>query len=284
MHSLKNVYLKRLIVQGENGDLKNRGLKVEMNHIGLPSGSDKAGTNNTADFPDSSIGEGMDITIQGANGHVKKNKTTGSETGSLKSYVSQCSFSAVAVDSASTPPPQPQLPIDNLKLPPIDDRKQRQQLGYSTDMSIGRGMDISIRGDPEGGMSNKENYEQPGDMNDWAVNGDREASEMDDSRIEQLDEKKASEETEEVPCEKEDEVNLSLGKNVEEALFDPVDDVVVEQCCPDVCYRVCPCCIGDPDSPFWQLWYRHRLQVSRYVLSLHHGYCIYIMFSGYFAD
>ena len=52
-------------------------------------------------------------------------------------------------------------------------------------------------------------------------------------------------------------------KHVEEVLIDPVDDVVVEECCPEVCYRVCPCCIGDPDSPFWQLWYRHRLQVSR---------------------
>ena len=53
------------------------------------------------------------------------------------------------------------------------------------------------------------------------------------------------------------------GKNVEEVLEDPVDDVVVEKCCPEICYRICPCCIGDPDSPFWQLWYRHRLQVSR---------------------
>jgi len=52
-------------------------------------------------------------------------------------------------------------------------------------------------------------------------------------------------------------------KHVEEVLYDPVDEVVVEDCCPEVCYRTCPCCIGDPDSPFWQLWYRHRLQVSR---------------------
>ena len=52
-------------------------------------------------------------------------------------------------------------------------------------------------------------------------------------------------------------------KHVQEVLIDPVDDIVVEECCWEVCYRVCPCCIGDPDSPFWQLWYRHRLQVSR---------------------
>ena len=55
----------------------------------------------------------------------------------------------------------------------------------------------------------------------------------------------------------------SAGKNVEEALNDPFDDVVVEDCCPLVCYRVCPCCVGDTESPFWQLWYKHRLQLSR---------------------
>ena len=55
----------------------------------------------------------------------------------------------------------------------------------------------------------------------------------------------------------------SAGKNVEEALNDPFDDIVVEDCCPLVCYRVCPCCVGDNDSPFWQLWYKHRLQLSR---------------------
>ena len=75
-------------MQGENGDLKNRsGLKVEINHvvgsIGGPGGNtgdgnlDKSGNGGAGDnFPDSSIGEGMDITIQGANGHVK-NSTTG---------------------------------------------------------------------------------------------------------------------------------------------------------------------------------------------------------------
>ena len=48
------IYLK-----GENGDLKNRGIKVEINHIGLPSGEKP-----NPDLPDSSIGEGMDISIQ----------------------------------------------------------------------------------------------------------------------------------------------------------------------------------------------------------------------------
>ena len=77
-----------ILLQGENGDLKNRsGLKVEINHvvgsIGGPGDNtgdgnlDKSGNGGAGDnFPDSSIGEGMDITIQGANGHVK-NSTTG---------------------------------------------------------------------------------------------------------------------------------------------------------------------------------------------------------------
>jgi hypothetical protein len=58
----------KMYFQGENGDLKNRGIKVEINHIGLPTGEKP-----NPDLPDSSIGEGMDISIQGANGHVKHN-------------------------------------------------------------------------------------------------------------------------------------------------------------------------------------------------------------------
>merc|ERR1719412_1173916 len=54
-------------------------------------------------------------------------------------------------------------------------------------------------------------------------------------------------------------------KQVEEVMYDPVDEVVVEDCCPPVCYRTCPCCIGDMESPFWQLWYKHRLQISRLI-------------------
>ena len=47
-------------------------------------------------------------------------------------------------------------------------------------------------------------------------------------------------------------------------MYDPVDEVVVMDCCPAVCYRVFPCCKGDPDSPLWQEWYKHRLQISKY--------------------
>ena len=55
---------------------------------------------------------------------------------------------------------------------------------------------------------------------------------------------------------------------VEEVMYDPVDEVVVEDCCPASCYRVFPCCQGDPDSPVWQEWYKHRLQISRYKLNI----------------
>ena len=74
-------------MQGENGDLKNRGLKVEINHLPLGGCKPNANsTNNMVDnFPDSSIGEGMDITIQGANGHVKHNN----DNQSLKSHDSR---------------------------------------------------------------------------------------------------------------------------------------------------------------------------------------------------
>ena len=50
---------------------------------------------------------------------------------------------------------------------------------------------------------------------------------------------------------------------VEEKVEDPVDEIVVEDCCPASCYVRCPCCLGDADSPVWQLWYKHRLQISR---------------------
>lgn len=53
------------------------------------------------------------------------------------------------------------------------------------------------------------------------------------------------------------------GRNVQEKIEDPLDDITVEACCWEVCYRACPCCIGESDSPFWELWYKHRLQVSR---------------------
>ena len=95
-------------------------------------------------MPDSSIGEGMDISIQGANGHVKHNN----DTASLRSH-----------DSVAQP--QPRSNLDLLAPPDPDDK-----FTYS-DMSIGLGMDISIRG--EGDLNEtKESY----DENGWRVGGE----------------------------------------------------------------------------------------------------------------
>ena len=44
---------------------------------------------------------------------------------------------------------------------------------------------------------------------------------------------------------------------------DKPDEVVVMDCCPAVCYKIFPWCVGDPDSPLWQEWYKHRLQISK---------------------
>ena len=57
---------------------------------------------------------------------------------------------------------------------------------------------------------------------------------------------------------------------VEEIMYDPVDEVVVMDCCPAACYKAFPCCRGDPDSPLWQEWYKHRLQISRWVIINYH--------------
>lgn len=238
------------IFQGENGDLKNRGvggcggsnsggLKVDINHVSIPLGGKASNnsTNNIAEnFPDSSIGEGMELTIQGANGHVKHN----TDNQSLKSYDSKCGGGPPRTNGNGHP-----LNNDN------------EKLNKYSDMSIGLGMDISIRGD--GDAANKEAAASAPDENGWGVS--RHSSLQFDEKIDGDELKNGG--TDVPPDVDDDILSQTEIKHVEEVLIDPVDDVVVEDCCPEVCYRVCPCCIGDPDSPFWQLWYRHRLQVSR---------------------
>ena len=218
---------------------------MEINHISAAASEKGCDTKSVArdNFPDSSIGEGMDITIQGANGHVKSHN----DTQSLRSHSSL----------------QQQINNMDLTLPPGDEKMK-----YS-DMSIGIGMDLSIRGDGGGEGACKDSYEdninggwapttaggledkkgKPGsllfDENGVGVDKDYKDNAGDVDRVSFVEEQ------------------LDIKKDVKEVLHDPVDDVVVEDCCPQVCYRLCPCCIGDPDSPFWQLWWRHRLQVSR---------------------
>ena len=207
---------------------------MEINHISAAAG-DKDNVSACDNFPDSSIGEGMDITIHGANGHVKSH----TDTQSLRSHNSL----------------QQQNNIDTLALPGLDEK-----LKYS-DMSIGIGMDLSIRGDVEGAC--KDSYDDNIDAQGWTDECDKKKS-----GSMQLDENGVRVDTDYKESEAAAGDGVSYNEaeiktNVNEVLHDPVDDVVVEECCPEVCYRICPCCIGDPDSPFWQLWYRHRLQVSR---------------------
>ena len=264
-------------MQGENGDLKNRGLKVDINHVSIPLGGKLSSNsaNNIADnFPDSSIGEGMDITIQGANGHVKHN----TDNQSLKSYDSKTG------NGGQPPPPsqrgeeqqtQSQATTEPLQPPRSNgnggictgngggDNEKRQK--YS-DISIGLGMDISIRGDGDANGTKEAAASAPDMENGWGVSrhsslqfesdkmhgGDNGGDEVKrEGSLNEVDEDQAS------------VLSQTEIKHVQEVLIDPVDDIVVEDCCWEVCYRVCPCCIGDADSPFWQLWYRHRLQVSR---------------------
>ena len=226
-------------LQGENGDLKNRGLKVDINHLPL-GGKVNNSTNNSAgdNFPDSSIGEGMDITIQGANGHVKNQ-----DNQSVKSYDSKRGNGNVNGGLNS---------------------ETNDRLNKYSDMSIGLGMDISIRGDGE----HATNKEAGGMEQSWSHS----SLQFDTEKLDNEDGSKNPELAniagngngmhDNIEADN-DILSQTEIKHVEEVLIDPVDDVVVEDCCPEVCYRVCPCCIGDPDSPFWQLWYRHRLQVSR---------------------
>ena len=216
--------------QGENGDIKNK--EIKLNHIDIPMGDlDK----NESTYADSSIGEGMDISIQGANGHLRRKEK---DTISVQSQ-----------DSAWRNQNK-----ENLLIPDME----RNKMVYA-DSSIGEGMDISIQGEgcPPGLKESCADSVHSGDEVDWR----RERGKMRKS------ESQVSTEKIEFDVGKmEEDVTLNVDvKQLEEVFHDPVDEVVVEDCCYPVCYRTCPCCIGDAESPFWQLWYKHRLQISRLI-------------------
>ena len=50
----------------------------------------------------------------------------------------------------------------------------------------------------------------------------------------------------------------------EEVYYYPVDEVIVEDCCPASVYKKLPCCAGET-APFWQVWDRHRLLASKLI-------------------
>ena len=128
------------------GGSETGGLKVEINHIGNRPGEKTVGEqgalDGTADFPDSSIGDGMDITIQGVNGHVKKHSRERSDgaTGDQRRR-----------SRGSNSSPQKQ----NFDADGSAGAAEGPQ-DFSSDMSIGRGMDISICGGGGDAMGNKE--------------------------------------------------------------------------------------------------------------------------------
>ena len=212
--------------QGENGDLKNRdGIKI--NHIDIPMGDLER---NESTYADSSIGEGMDITIQGANGHLRRGEKDRASVGSRDlSWRHK----------------------EGLLLP------ENNKMMYA-DSSIGEGMDMTIQGEPEG-LGVKESCTDSVHSGDsgWRRDKGRREGSLGSKENVEFDEGKV--EGDEITSFAEDV------KLVEEVLYDPVDEIVVEECCPPGCYKTCPCCIGDPESPFWQLWYKHRLQISRLI-------------------
>ena len=212
--------------QGENGDIKNRDLKI--NHIDIPMGDmDK----NESTYADSSIGEGMDISIHGANGHLKhKDKDT---------------ISVMSRDSAWR-----RQNKDSLLLPDME----RGNMVYA-DSSIGEGMDISIQGEgcPMGVKESCADSIHSGEEGWHRANMRKSDSQNSTEKIEFDDGKIGVE-----------DVGMTVEvKQVEEVMYDPVDEVVVMDCCPAVCYKIFPCCLGDPESPLWQEWYKHRLQISK---------------------
>ena len=114
------------------------------------------------------------------------------------------------------------------------------------DTNIGRGMDVQLTGSSSGGSVSSGN-------SDWRRSKVRNTEEE-----VKLENKMAA-------ANMESSFYMYEMPQVEEVMYDPVDEVVVVDCCPASCYRVFKCCQGDPDSPFWQEWYKHRLQLSRLI-------------------
>ena len=234
--------------------MKNRSYKVDINHInsGVEGGDngvieesefgDTKGNGNKmtgkSDLQDSSIGEGMDISIQGANGHVKQTAGSAKDNNNGGGMVKEpTTVNNKSRRSSST---QPAVVSGLTKREP-------------SDMSIGKGMDISIRGEED---DEDQHIERDDEKSiEKMKEGDGDSNTLDGGVIEKK--KKAA-------SGDEDDISYDAnGKDVPEVLQDPYDDIIVEDCCWEICYKVCPCCIGDLDSPFWQLWFKHRLQVSR---------------------
>ena len=150
-----------------------------------------------------------------------------------------------------------------------------------TDTKIGEGMDISIQGQNGSILQSKDSWRtansgmipemgssvlggsMPGGM-EYGRQGEEGSTHSGDSgwrRSKRRGEASPEEEKKAVDA-------MSYMEEVqhyEEALYDPVDDVVVLDCCPPGYYKLCPCCTGEGDSPLWHEWHKHRLQISRLI-------------------
>ena len=157
------------------------GLKVEINHIGNLSGGagDKSSrTMEAADFPDSSIGEGMDITIQGVNGHVKKHNIDDDDDDDHHHHPRRRSDGGSADGGDSdVSPKKPYVGAADGAVDGERDRdRDREPQDFCSDMSIGRGMDISICGDGDTGNKEGAMNDDNGGEGSWKYNGVRKES------------------------------------------------------------------------------------------------------------
>ena len=120
------------------------------------------------------------------------------------------------------------------------------------DTRIGRGMDIFIND----GKYNSDSCSESVNSGD---SGWRRSKKLRSSEVGRPEKNKDSINiTENLPEESIDE---------KEVIYHPTnEDVAVADCCPPDCYRLMPCCVGDPDSPMWQEWNKQRQQISKYIL------------------
>jgi voltage-gated sodium channel type II alpha len=152
-----------------------------------------------------------------------------------------------------------------------------------TDTKIGEGMDISIHGRQNGSiLQSKESWKTansgliPEMGSARALGGsmpvgmefgkdEEESVHSGDSSWRRSKKKAELSSKENVKKEEEALSYMEEVQHVDEVMYDPVDEIVVMDCCPARCYEVCPCCAGDSDSPLWHEWHKHRMQMSRLI-------------------
>ena len=67
----------------------------------------------------------------------------------------------------------------------------------------------------------------------------------------------------------------------EEIFYYPVDEVIVEECCPASIYRAMPCCAGER-APFWQVWNKQRYKCLK-KMGFYNNYSLLVLSSKKFT-